>query len=368
MGSHRSLSYRETGVLDNTQLGLTALLGWVNRTKAFRPAGRPGHNVLDVGFFASVVDLGNNVGLVLCTDGVGSKVLVAEMLQRYDTIGIDCVAMNVNDAICVGAEPISFLDYIAIERATPAILEEIGTGLHEGARQAGVAIVGGEISQLPEIVKGHGPGQGLDLVGMCAGLVPLDRVIVGREVAPGDVVVGVRSSGMHSNGFTLARRALFEQGHLEPDRYVPQLTGKLGDELLRPTHIYVKPVVELLSRRDLAIRALVNITGDGFLNLARIEAAVGFRLDALPPPQPIFDLIQATGNVPAREMYRVFNMGIGFCLIVADDGATLGAVTDAFGRHGFETQVIGRVVADERRRVFLSEQKLVGEGDLFEDL
>ena len=203
MASHRSLSYRETGVLDNTQLGLSALLGWVNRTKAFRPAGRRGHGVLDVGFFASVVDLGNKPRARLCTDGVGSKVLIAEMLQRYDTIGIDCVAMNVNDAICVGAEPISFLDYVAIERATPAILEEIGKGLHEGARLAGVTIVGGEISQLPEIIKGHGPGQGLDLVGMCAGLVPLDRVIVGREVAPGDVVVGVRSSGIHSNGLTL---------------------------------------------------------------------------------------------------------------------------------------------------------------------
>jgi phosphoribosylformylglycinamidine cyclo-ligase len=367
MGSHRSLSYRESGVLDNTQLGLSALLGWVSRTKAFRPAGRPGHGALDVGFFASVVELGNNVGLALCTDGVGSKVLVAEMLQRYDTIGIDCVAMNVNDAICVGAEPIAFLDYIAIERATPAVLEEIGKGLHEGARLAGVAIVGGEISQLPEIIKGHGPGHGLDLVGMCAGLVPLDRVIVGRDVAPGDVVVGVRSSGIHSNGFTLARRALFDQAKLQPDQYVARLGGKLGDELLRPTHIYVQPVVELLARRDVAIRALVNITGDGFLNLARIEAAVGFRLDALPPPQPIFDLIQATGRVPAREMYRVFNMGIGFCVILGDEGASLRAVTDAFGRHGFETQVIGRVIADERRRVFLPEQELVGEGDAFED-
>jgi phosphoribosylformylglycinamidine cyclo-ligase len=367
MGGHRPPSYRDTGVLDNTQLGLSALLGWVNRTKAFRPAGHPGHGVLDVGFFASVVDLGNNVGLALCTDGVGSKVLVAEMLQRYDTIGIDCVAMNVNDAICVGAEPIAFLDYIAIERATPAILEEIGKGLHEGARQAGVAIVGGEISQLPEIIKGHAAGQGLDLVGMCAGLVPLDRVIVGREVAPGDVVVGVRSNGLHSNGFTLARRVLFDQGKLEPDQHVPRLGGTLGDELLRPTHIYVRPVVELLARRDLAIRALVNITGDGFLNLTRIAAAVGFRLDALPPPQPIFDLIQTTGGVPAREMYRVFNMGVGFCLVVADDDATPRAVTDVFGRHGFETQPIGRVIADERRRVFLPEQKLVGEGDAFED-
>jgi phosphoribosylformylglycinamidine cyclo-ligase len=363
----RSLSYRDTGVLDNTQLGLSALLGWVSRTRAFRPAARRGHGVLDVGFFASVVDLGNNVGLALCTDGVGSKVLVAEMLERYDTIGIDCVAMNVNDAICVGAEPVSFLDYIAIERATPSVLEEIGKGLHEGARLAGVTIVGGEISQLPEIIRGHGPGQGLDLVGMCAGLVPLDRVIVGRDVAPGDVVVGVRSSGLHSNGFTLARRALFDQGKLEPGRYVPALACTLGEELLRPTHVYVQPVVELLANPAVSIRALVNITGDGFLNLPRIAATVGFHLDALPEPHPIFELIRTTGSVPAREMYRVFNMGIGFCLIVPDDAAMLRAVTDTFGRHGFETRVIGRVVADERKRVFLPEQNLVGEGDRFED-
>jgi phosphoribosylformylglycinamidine cyclo-ligase len=368
MAGQRSLSYRETGVLDNTQLGLSALLGWVNRTKAFRPAGRRGHGVLDVGFFASVVDLGNNLGLALCTDGVGSKVLVAEMLQRYDTIGIDCVAMNVNDAICVGAEPISFLDYIAIEHAVPRVLEDIAKGLHEGARLADVSIIGGEISQLPEIIRGHGPGQGLDLVGMCAGVVPLDRVIVGRDVAPGDVIVGVRSSGLHSNGFTLARRALFDQGKLEPDQYVPRLASTLGDELLRPTHIYVRPVVELLANPDVAIRALVNITGDGFLNLARIEANVGFRLDTLPEPQPIFELIQTAGSVPAREMYRVFNMGIGFCLILRDDAAMLRAVADAFGRHGFETGPIGRVVADERKRVVLPEQNLVGEGDQFEDL
>jgi phosphoribosylformylglycinamidine cyclo-ligase len=368
MASNRSLSYRATGVLDNTQLGLSALLGWVNRTKDFRPAGRRGHTVLDVGFFASVVDLGNNLGLALCTDGVGSKVLIAEMLQRYDTIGIDCVAMNVNDAICVGAEPVSFLDYIAIERATPRVLEEIGEGLYEGARLAGVTIVGGEISQLPDIIKGSEPGQGLDLVGMCAGIVPLDRIIVGRDVVPGDVIVGVRSSGIHSNGLTLARRALFDQGKLELDQYVPQLGCKLGDELLRQTHIYVKPVLELLSSRDAAPRALVNITSDGFLNLARIDANVGFRIDSLPEPQPIFELIQTTGNVPAREMYGVFNMGIGFCLIVEDDVSRLRAVEEAFGEYKFETHIIGRVVADERKRVFLTKQHLVGEGDRFEDL
>jgi len=366
MASNRPLSYRATGVLDNTHLGLSALLGWVNRTKDFRPAGRPGQSALAVGYFASVVDLGNNVGLALCTDGVGSKVLVAEMLQRYDTIGIDCVAMNVNDAICVGAEPVSFLDYIAIERATPHVLEEIAKGLYAGAQAARVTIVGGEISQLPDIIKGREPGGGLDLVGMCAGIVPLDRIIVGRDVVPGDVIVGVRSSGIHSNGLTLARRALFDQGGLKPDQHIPELGCPLGEELLRPTHIYVRPVVELLSKR-VPLRALVNITGDGFLNLARIDANVGFSLDNLPQAQPIFDLIQTTGRVPAREMYRVFNMGIGFCLIVRDDASTLRAVAHAFGEHQLATQIIGRVVADERKRVLLPKQNLVGERDQFTD-
>ena len=245
MATERSLSYRATGVVDNTQLGLGALLKWVNATAAFRSTG-PGRRVVDVGYFASVVAITDTLGLALCTDGVGSKVLVAEMLGRYDTIGIDCVAMNVNDAICVGAEPISFLDYIAVERATPEMLEQIARGLHAGAERAGVSIVGGEISQIPDIIKGHAPGTGLDLVGMCAAIVPLDRIILGAEVAPGDVIVGVRSSGIHSNGLTLARKALFEIGGLAADQYVPELGCTVGEELLRPTDIYVRPVMELL--------------------------------------------------------------------------------------------------------------------------
>ena len=291
MATERSLSYRSTGVVDNTQLGLGALLGWVNATAAFRSAGA-GRRVVDVGFFASVVAITDTLGLALCTDGVGSKVLVAEMLRRYDTIGIDCVAMNVNDAICVGAEPISFLDYIAVERATPEILEQIARGLYAGAERAGVSIVGGEISQIPEIIKGHEPGAGLDLVGMCAAIVPLDRIILGEQVAPGDVIVGVRSSGIHSNGFTLARKVLFEIGGLRANQSVPELGGTVGEELLRPTDIYVRPVMELLNTQRVPIRALVNITGDGLLNLARIKAAVSFTLDNLPEPQPIFRLIQ----------------------------------------------------------------------------
>lgn len=364
MATDRPLSYQTAGVLDNSQLGLNALLKWVNATAEFRSTGK-GRRVVDVGFFASVVEITDTLGLALCTDGVGSKVLVAEMLRRYDTVGIDCVAMNVNDAICVGAEPISFLDYIAIERATPEILEQIAHGLYTGAELAGVSIVGGEISQIPDIIKGHEPGSGLDLVGMCAAIVPLDRIILGQHVAPGDVIVGVRSSGVHSNGLTLARKALFEVGGLKADQYMAELRRTVGEELLRPTDIYVRPVMNLLKTQRVPVRALVNITSDGFLNLARIKAAVGFRLDALPDPQPIFRLIQDLGRVPDPEMYRVFNMGIGFCLIVPDEFKVLRAVEETFAAHRFKTHMIGKVVADERRRVSLPKQNLVGEGREF---
>jgi phosphoribosylformylglycinamidine cyclo-ligase len=365
MASDRSLSYDATGVLDNTQLGLAALLGWVNKTAAFRREGQKGRRVVDVGFFASVVDIGNGLGLALCTDGVGSKVLIAEMLQRYDTIGIDCVAMNVNDVICVGAEPISFLDYIAIERATPSVLEKIAEGLYRGAELGGVTIVGGEISQIPDIIKGRAPGQGVDLVGMCAGIVPLDRIILGKEVTPGDVILGIRSSGIHSNGLTLARRALFDEGKLKADQYVDDLGCTVGEELLRPTHIYVRPVVDLLYQQHAPVRALVNVTSDGFLNLARIEANVGFRLDNLPEPQPIFDLIRRTGSVLEPEMYRVFNMGIGFCLILENEPSLIDAVKQTFAASQFEARIIGTVIADDRKRVFLPKQGLVGEGEEF---
>jgi phosphoribosylformylglycinamidine cyclo-ligase len=369
MTTDRALTYRTAGVLDNSQLGLQALLKWINPTAKFRSVG-VGRRVVDVGFFASVVEITRDLGLALCTDGVGSKVLIAEMLQRYDTIGIDCVAMNVNDAICVGAEPVSFLDYIAIERATPKVLEDIARGLHEGARQANVAIVGGEISQIPDIIKGQTPGGGLDLVGMCAGIVSLDRIILGATVVPGDAIIGIRSSGIHSNGLTLARRALFQEGRLEADQHVAELGRTVGEELLKPTHIYVSPVVDLLAR-EVPLRALVHITGDGLLNLARIHNPhVGFRIDQLPEPQPIFHLIQESGKVPLGEMYRVFNMGIGFCLVVPNDSSVIETVTRTFasssaGSGAFEARVIGEVVADDRKRVFLPKHNLVGEGDLF---
>lgn len=355
--------YQEAGVLTNAELGLEALLKSVRRTEDHRQ-GRLGRSVLDVGYFANVVDIGRGMGLALSTDGVGSKVLIAEMLGRYDTIGIDCVAMNVNDVICVGAEPVSMLDYIGIERATPEVLEAIGRGLYEGARQARVNIVGGEISQIPEIIQGAVKGSGLDLIGMCVGLVPIDKVNVGQDVVPGDVVIGLKSNGVHSNGYSLVRRILFDQAGYAPDRYLDELGKTVGEELLVPTRIYVQEVVDLLEQ-GLPIHAMIHITSDGLFNLTRIRSAVGFVIDRLPPVPPIFDVLQKLGRVDDAEMYRVFNMGVGFCLIVPDDPAVRKAVDDTLGRHGVESYAIGKVVEDPERHVWVPQKKLSGKGDTF---
>jgi phosphoribosylformylglycinamidine cyclo-ligase len=364
MNPSEAVSYREAGVLTNDELGLDKLLRWVRPTDDFRSSKGFGKSVLDIGYFANVIDLGHGAGLALTTDGVGTKVLIAEMLGRYHTIGIDCVAMNVNDVICVGAEPVSMLDYIALERVTPEILDAIGRGLHEGARQAGVNIVGGEISQVPELIRGEAPGRGLDLVGMCVGIVPIDRVNIGQAVEPGDVIVGLKSSGIHSNGLTLARKALFERAGLKPNTYIDEFRRTIAEELLEPTRIYVPPILELQAQ-GVPLKALVNITGDGFLNLTRIRPAVGFRLRNLPKSQPIFQLIQASGPVSEAEMFRVFNMGIGFCVIVPPDLHVIRRLREIVRSHGIESYEIGEVVEDPQRRVYLDDFGLVGHGGRF---
>src|SRR5919197_3660184 len=185
--------------------------------------GRRSRSVLRSGHYASVIDL-NGVGLALSTDGVGSKVIVAEQLGRFDTVGIDCVAMNVNDLVCVGAEPLALLDYIAVEDADPEMLRQIGEGLKAGAEEAGVEIPGGELAQLPDLIRGHPSPRGFDLAAAAGGGVPLDSIVSGERIAPGDAVIGLPSNGLHSNGYTLARRAL-------PDLEEPLGGRTVGDEL-----------------------------------------------------------------------------------------------------------------------------------------
>ena len=220
------------------------------------------------GHYASVIRIDEQTGIALSTDGVGTKLVLAEQLRRYDTVGIDCVAMNVNDVICVGAEPLAMLDYLAVERADPEICEQIGVGLARGAELAGIEIPGGELAQLGELVSGF------DIAGACFGIVDLDgdRSTAPRS-QPGDAVIGLPSSGFHSNGYTLARRAL-ERSPSTTTR----LGRPLGEVLLEPTEIYVKPVLELL-RSEVDVRGLAHITSGGLGNLLRLRAEVGYEID-----------------------------------------------------------------------------------------
>ncbi|MGA1821534.1 MAG: phosphoribosylformylglycinamidine cyclo-ligase [Thermoplasmatota archaeon] len=320
---------------------------------------------VDIGaHFTGIIDFGDHY-LSLCTDGVGSKIKIAETIVKWDTVGIDCIAMNVNDMICIGAEPIAFVDYIATENPTAHVLGEIGKGLNEGARQSNITIIGGETATLPEIVNG------LDLAGTCLGAVRKDQVINGSRTRVGDLIIGLRSSGLHSNGFTLVRRVLSENdlSLISPLEEVasskvwklkkrfPIFSGEverwigeegssiLGEILLNPTKIYVREIMELLENVDRSsVHGMANITGGGIRNICRIREDVGYSITDPPDVPPVFRMIQVLGSIDEKEMYQTFNMGIGFALIIDPDieddvmgmmgdrgGSIIGKVTDGKG-------------------------------------
>src|ERR1700730_2614396 len=265
-------TYREAGVdTDEADTGLQRLIRHVKTT--WPAAGEIGEVQLDIGYFANVISLGH-IGLAICTDGIGSKAIIAQMVHKYDTVGIDCVAMNVNDLICVGARPLSMVDYIAVRTANADLLDQLSVGLTEGARVAGVSISGGEISQIRDIIKDHREGFGFDFVGTAIGDVPLDKVNCGQHVMGGDVVIGIESSGVHSNGLSLARRAFFERHNFDVDHQFDELELPLGMELLQPTYINVREVLDVMNSVS-GVKAMVHITGDGLLNLLRVRAKVG---------------------------------------------------------------------------------------------
>src|ERR671938_556320 len=249
-------AYAHAGV--DTSRADSAVAALVGVLRTIDP-GLPSRAVLGSGHYANVLRIDDRTGIALSTDGVGSKVIVAEQLGRFDTVGIDCIAMNVNDVICVGAEPIAVLDYIAVETAEPDMLRQIAEGLRAGAELASVEIPGGELAQLPELIRGHPSPYGFDLVGACFGTVALDSVITGARVRPGDAVIGLPSSGVHSNGLTLARRALTDL-----DERPPELGGaSVGETLLEPTTIYVRAVLDLLRSDAVEVRGLAHITSGG---------------------------------------------------------------------------------------------------------
>jgi phosphoribosylformylglycinamidine cyclo-ligase len=256
----------------------------------------------------------------MSTDTVGTKMIVAEQLGRFDTIGIDCVAMNANDVVCIGARPLAMLDFVLCSDADPETFAALGEGLARGAELAELEITGGEVAQVGEIVAGH------ELGGSCVGIVDLDAIITGARIDTGDAVIGIPSSGLHSNGYTLARRAL--AGVPMDDE---RLGRPLGDVLLEPTEMYVRVAMALIDS-PVDVRGLAHITGGGFDNLLRLGDHVGFEIDDPLPVPPVFDLIAELGDVSEDEMYEVFNMGCGFCCVVAaaDEAEALRVVREHY--------------------------------------
>ena len=338
-------AYATAGVdTSRADRGVDALVG-VLRTI---DPGRPSASVLQTGHYASVLRVTPALGIALSTDGVGSKIVVAEQADRLETVGIDCVAMNVNDLVCVGAEPLAMLDYLAVEQADPAALRRIAAGLKAGAEAAGVEIPGGELAVLPELIRGHPSPHGFDLCGTAVGTVTLDAIVTGARVRPGDALVGLPSSGLHSNGYTLARRALLHEAGLELGDAPPELGGDtVVDALLEPTVIYVRAVLELL-RSAVSVHGLAHITGGGLLNLLRLGGdRVGFGVHSPLPAAPVFSLIASAAAVTDEEMWEVFNMGCGFVAIVPEEHA--GDAVALLAAHHEGTAVIGTVTAEPGR-------------------
>lgn len=365
------LSYAKAGVDEpREQEVLEKMFSLFKKTYSFREG--LGATAYPNGHFANVLDMGNGLGIAFTTDGVGTKLLVAQMLNKYDTVGIDCVANNVNDLLCLGAEPVALLDYIATNAIDEEVLVGITKGLCLGAMKAHISIPGGELAQLGDVLVHSTGAPTIDLVGSSIGIVGLtqDRkdllpIIDGKKVRPGNLIIGIVSSGLHSNGYSLARKVLLEHADLKLDSYINTLNRTLGEELLEPTFIYVDPIINLL-RRSLPIYGMVNVSGGGFLSLGRLPNEYSYVIEHLPPIPPIFKLIQEHGSLPDTEMFAAFNMGIGFCLVCEEAAAQ--EIIDSIVSYDFEAMILGRVIDKPDREIYITPNKLVGSGEVFKPM
>jgi phosphoribosylformylglycinamidine cyclo-ligase len=320
------LTYRDAGVnLELYEQSLAGMVPFLRKTHTPR--------VLDgFGGFASLFTLENSSQykrnyrqpvLVTSTDGVGTKLKIASLMDRHDTVGIDLVAMSVNDCLCMGAEPLLFLDYLALPRDNPPLIAKLIEGISAGCLQAGCALVGGETAILPDFYQ---PGD-YDMAGFCVAIVERDAIIDGRAVEVGDTVIGLASSGLHSNGYSLARKIVFEHAGLHVRDIVPELNRTVGEVLLEPTRIYVRPVLDVLQHypaSEQVVRGLAHITGEGLPgNVPRVlppGRRVFLKRGCWQAP-PVFPWLQRLGEVEQAEMDTVFNQGIGFVMIVRPDRA-----------------------------------------------
>lgn len=369
-------TYAEAGVdeeREQTAFG-RVMRPWLARTQVKSPMVTS-ITGLSSGYFATLMHLPPGPPLALTTDGVGTKILLAREAGRWQAVGVDCVANNVNDLICVGAVPLALLDYIATDRIDESVLDEIARGLFLGSELAGTAIPGGEIAQIGAMLADSaGGGPMLDLVGTAIGALPraegpaaadngYRKPLDGSAVAPGDVVIGLASSGLHSNGYSLARHALFAKGGMALSDQVPASGRRLVDALLQPTRVYVQ-AAEALWTAGIIPHGMAHISGGGLLNIARLAADVSYELDSLIAAPGIFALIADRGGIDAATMYATFNMGIGFCVVVAESDVQ--PALDALKRAGEEASRIGHVTARPGKFVSIPSKGLEGTGDAFD--
>ncbi|KQL34830.1 phosphoribosylaminoimidazole synthetase [Bacillus sp. FJAT-25509] len=280
--------------------------------------------------------------LVSGTDGVGTKLKLAFQMDRHDTIGIDAVAMCVNDIVVQGAEPLFFLDYLAVGKAVPERIEQIVKGVSDGCVQAGCALVGGETAEMP----GMYPEDEYDVAGFAVGIADKSKLVTGQNIKAGDILLGISSNGIHSNGYSLVRKVLLEKGGLTLDQHIDKLGHTLGEELLRPTKIYVKPILNVLKKFE--VKGMAHITGGGFIeNIPRmLPEGIGAEIDyGSWPIQPIFDLLEETGELKREEMFNIFNMGIGMVLAVNEEN--LHDTIKLLEEDGEKVFIIGRTKAGE---------------------
>ncbi len=336
----KPVTYAESGVdIKKEERAVKSIVSVISGTFANRK-GKVGEVKSQIGHFANFVDIGDKY-IVMCTDGVGTKVLVAQMARKFDTVGIDMMAMNVNDIICTGAEPIALVDYLAVEKIDEDIVVEISKGIRDGANDAGVAVIGGETASLKGVITGVS-GMGFDLAGTAIGVVDKDKVVLGDNIHVGDKVIGIASSGLHSNGYSLAREVVLGKYNLE-DKFPWGVS--VSDEMLRPTKIYVKPVLDVLSKYRDSVTGLCHITGGGLMNLKRLNGDVGFRLIDVMDVLPIFSEVKRVAGISDEEMYKTFNMGMGFVVVCRKD-----ACDDVLGvlrKWKLSCKVVGEVTGDK---------------------
>jgi phosphoribosylformylglycinamidine cyclo-ligase len=331
-----SLTYKKAGVdIDEADAFIKRIKPLIKTTR--RPEVLGGIGGFS-GLFAPKFEGLKDPVLVSSTDGVGTKLLIADLQKKYDTVGIDLVAMSVDDVVVTGAEPLIFLDYIACGRLVTSQLVQVMKGIVKGCREAGCALVGGETAELP----GMYARDKWDLAGFSVGIVSREKIVDGRRCRPGDVVIGLASSGLHSNGFSLVRKVFGEK----------ELKGDLGWEVLRPTRIYTRPILAVLKKFE--IKAMAHITGGGFYdNIPRVipeGLSVRIRRDSWSIPA-IFRMIQKRGGISEREMFRTFNMGVGMAVVVGAGRAA--QVVRAFERLGQKAWVIGDVARGLRETVLI---------------